>query len=72
MGAADGTVDAWGRSPETPSAAGTGYRGRFGMELPPLLEELGLAGLTRDARGNRIRARCHVRPFHATNTSAVP
>jgi hypothetical protein len=34
-----------------------GYRGRFGMYLPPLLEELGLAELTHDARANRIRAR---------------
>jgi hypothetical protein len=33
-----------------------GYRGRFGMYLPPLLELLGLAELTHDARNNRIRA----------------
>ena len=33
-----------------------GYRGRFGMYLPPLLEALGLAELTHDARNNRIRA----------------
>jgi hypothetical protein len=33
-----------------------GYRGRFGMYLPPLLEELGLAELTHDARNNRMRA----------------
>jgi hypothetical protein len=34
-----------------------GYRGRFGMYLPPLLEALGLAELTREARNNRMRAR---------------
>ena len=33
-----------------------GYRGRFGMYLPPLLEELGLAELTHEKRNNRIRA----------------
>ena len=34
----------------------SGYRGRFGMYLPPLLEDLGLAEVTHDARDNRIRA----------------
>ena len=33
-----------------------GYRGRFGMYLPPLLEELGLVELTHDKRNNRVRA----------------
>ena len=33
-----------------------GYRGRFGMYLPPLLEHLGLAELTHEARSNRMRA----------------
>jgi hypothetical protein len=33
----------------------SGYRGRFGMYLP-LLEELGLAEVTHDARNNRMRA----------------
>ena len=32
-----------------------GYRGRVGMYLPPLLEELGLAELTHDPRNNKIR-----------------
>ena len=58
--AADGTVEAWGRAESNPVGGwyGTrkGYRGRFGMYLPPLLEELGLAELTHDARNNRIRA----------------
>jgi hypothetical protein len=58
--AADGTVEAWGRSDTNPVGGwyGTrkGYRGRFGMYLPPLLEELGLAELTHDARNNSVRA----------------
>ena len=58
--AADGTVEAWGRDPRNPVGGwyGTrkGYRGRFGMYLPPLLEALELAELTHDARNNRIRA----------------
>jgi hypothetical protein len=33
-----------------------GYRGRFGMYLPPLLEALGKAELTHEARNNRVRA----------------
>ena len=58
--APDGTVEAWGRSADNPVGGWyglrKGYRGRFGMYLPPLLEELGLAELTHDARNNRIRA----------------
>ena len=58
--AAPGTVEAWGRSPDNPVGGWyglrNGYRGRFGMYLPPLLEELGLAELTHDARNNRMRA----------------
>ena len=33
-----------------------GYRGRFGMYVPPLLEELGLAELEHNPRNNRMRA----------------
>ncbi len=55
-----GTVEAWGRSADNPVGGwyGTrsGYRGRFGVYLPPLLEALGLAELTHDARDNRVRA----------------
>lgn len=57
---AEGTVEAWGRSAENPVGGWyglrTGYRGRFGMYLPPLLEALGLAELTHDARNNTMRA----------------
>ena len=58
--AADGTVEAWGRSPKNPVGGWyglrPGYRGRFGMYLPPLLEVLELAELTHDPRNNRMRA----------------
>jgi hypothetical protein len=59
--AADGSVEAWGRSTDNPVGGWyglrKGYRGRFGMYLPPLLEQLGLAELTHDARNNKVRAR---------------
>ena len=58
--AAPGTVEAWGRSPDNPVGGWyglrNGYRGRFGMYLPPLLETLGLVELTHDARNNSVRA----------------
>ena len=58
--AADGTVEAWARSSDNPVGGWyglrKGYRGRFAMYVPPLLEALGLAELTHDARNNRMRA----------------
>ena len=55
--AAEGSVEAWGRSADNPVGGWyglrKGYRGRFGMYLPPLLEHLGLAELTHDARNNK-------------------
>ncbi len=58
--AKDGTVEAWGRSETNPVGGWyglrKGYRGRFGMYLPPLLEALGLAELTHDPRNNRMKA----------------
>ena len=58
--AAPGTVEAWGRAADNPVAGWyglrKGYRGRFGMYLPPLLEELGLVELEHNARNNRMRA----------------
>jgi hypothetical protein len=58
--AAPATVEAWGRSADNPVAGWyglrKGYRGRFGMYLPPLLEALGLAELTHEPRNNRMRA----------------
>jgi len=59
--AADDTVEAWGRSVKNPVRGWyglkKGYRGRFGMYLPPLLEALGLAEVTHDAKNNRMRAK---------------
>lgn len=67
LGAADekkdpapGSIEAWGRSPDNPVGGWyglrKGYRGRFGMYVPPLLEELGLIELEHNARNNRARA----------------
>jgi hypothetical protein len=58
--AADGTVEAWGRSPSNPVGGWyglkKGLRGRFGMYMPPLLEALGLAEVEHNPRNNRMRA----------------
>ena len=58
--AKEGTVEAWGRSPNNPIGGWyglkKGLRGRFGVYIPPLMEELGLAALTHDARNNKMRA----------------
>ena len=67
LGAADekkpvteGTVEAFGRDAGNPVGGWyglrNGYRGRFGMYLPPLLEALGLAEVTHDPRNNKMRA----------------
>jgi hypothetical protein len=57
---AEGTVEAWGRSVDNPVGGWygqrKGYRGRFGMYIPPLLEALGLVELEHNARNNRVRA----------------
>ena len=58
--AAEGTVEAWARSPDNPVSGWyglrKGYRGRFAMYVPPVLEALRLAEVTHDARSNRMRA----------------
>ncbi|CAN5749382.1 hypothetical protein BH23CHL4_BH23CHL4_21590 [soil metagenome] len=58
--AREGTVEAWGRSPDNPVGGWyglkKGLRGRFGMYIPPLLEELGLAELEHNPRNNRTKA----------------
>lgn len=58
--AAEGTVEAWGRSPDNPVKGWyglkKGLRGRFGMYIPPLMEALGLAEVEHNARNNRMRA----------------
>ena len=54
------TREEWGRSATNPIGGWYGlkknFRGRFGMYLPPLLEELGLAEVEHNARINRMRA----------------
>jgi len=58
--AADGTVEAWGRSDENPVGGWyglkKGLRGRFANYVPPVLEALGLAEVEHNARNNRMRA----------------
>ncbi len=58
--AAEGTVEAWGRSESNPVGGWyglkKGLRGRFGMYLPPLMEALGLAEVEHNAKNNRMRA----------------
>jgi hypothetical protein len=58
--AAEGTVEAWGRSPDNPVGGWyglkKGLRGRFANYVPPVLEALGLAEVEHEARGNRMRA----------------
>jgi hypothetical protein len=59
--AKDGTIEAWGRSPKNPVGGWyglkKGLRGRVGMYIPPLMEKLGLAELTHDAKGNKMKAK---------------
>lgn len=58
--AKEGTVEAWGRSESNPVGGWyglkKGLRGRFGMYIPPLMELLGLAEVTHEKRGNKMRA----------------
>ncbi len=59
--AKDGTVEAWGRSVQNPVGGWyglkKGLRGRFGMYIPPLMEALGLAEVTHEAKANKMRAK---------------
>jgi hypothetical protein len=68
LGAADeqkdatpGTVEAFGRAADNPVGGWyglrKGYRGRFGMYLPPLLGARGQGELEHNPRNNRVRAR---------------
>ncbi len=58
--AAEGTVEAWGRSPDNPVGGWyglkKGLRGRFGNYVPPVLEALGMAEVEHQPRNNRMRA----------------
>lgn len=59
--AAEGTVEAWGRSDNNPVKGWyglkKGLRGRFGMYVPPVLEALGLAEVEHNPKNNRMRAK---------------
>jgi hypothetical protein len=59
--AAEGTVEAWARSPENPVGGWyglkKGLRGRFAMYVPPLMEALKLAEVEHNPKNNRMRAR---------------
>jgi hypothetical protein len=59
--AKEGTVEAWGRSEKNPVGGWyglkKGLRGRFGVYMPPLMEELGLCELEHNAKDNRMKAK---------------
>lgn len=59
--AKEGTIEAFGRSENNPVGGWyglkKGLRGRFGVYVPPLMEALGLAELTHDAKNNKMRAK---------------
>ena len=59
--AAEGTVEAWGRSPKNPVKGWyglkKGLRGRFGVYVPPVLEALGLVELEHLPKNNRVKAK---------------
>ena len=58
--AKEGTVEAWGRSPDNPVGGWygikKGLRGRFANYVPPVMEVMGLAEVEHNARNNRMRA----------------
>ena len=58
--ATEGTVGAWARSPKNPVGGWyglkKGLRGRFGMYVPPVMKELGLAEVETNPKNNRMRA----------------
>lgn len=59
--AKEGTIEAWARSSDNPIGGWyglkKGLRGRFGMYIPPLMEELGLAEVEHNPRNNGMRAK---------------
>ena len=58
--AAEGTVEAWGRSPKNPVGGWyglkKGLRGRFANYVPPVMEALGMAEVEHNPKNNRMRA----------------
>ena len=55
------TVESWGRSADNPVGGfyglKKGFKGRFGMYIPPLMEHLGLAEVEHNKRNNRMKAK---------------
>ena len=58
--AKEGTVEAWARAADNPVGGWyglkKGFRGRFGMYVPPLMEALGLAEVEHNPKNNRMKA----------------
>jgi hypothetical protein len=58
--AAEGTVEAWARSPRNPVGGWyglkKGLRGRFAMYVPPVMKALGRAEVESNPKNNRMRA----------------
>jgi hypothetical protein len=58
--AAEGTVEAWGRSPKNPVAGWyglkKGLRGRSANYVPPVMEALKLAEVEHNPKNNRMKA----------------
>jgi hypothetical protein len=58
--AKEGTVEGWARSPDNPVCGWyglkKGLRGRFAMNVPPVMAALGLAEVENQPRNNRMRA----------------
>jgi hypothetical protein len=56
-----GTIEHWGRSADNPIGGWyglkKGFKGRFGMYIPPLMEHLRLAEVEHNKRNNRMRAK---------------
>ena len=59
--AKEDSVEAWGRDNSNPVGGWyglkKGLRGRFGVYIPPLLEELGLCELEHNSKNNRVKAK---------------
>lgn len=53
------TVEYWGRSKDNPIGGWyglkKGFKGRFGMYIPPLMEHLGFAEVEHNKRNNRMK-----------------
>jgi hypothetical protein len=58
--AAEGTVEAWARSPGNPVGGWyglkKGLRGRFAMYVPPVMKAMNLAEVENNPKNNRMRA----------------